>query len=351
MKLGMARFYARNARPDYNFHRIEELYREALANNLEIIIFPRLALSGFSVDDDFLDNGYREELMKYLEKIIALTEAGGTKILMGSPLEEIIRENDESSGMVLRDAALFIDSGSIDTEIFRKEIDRTNIFGDYRYFEKNRFLKYFTHRGKKFLVLLSDDIYTNFNLFLVREIKPNYVLCLDSNGPRSKEIRQRQLIKLAKFANSPVFYLNSASYSRGLLFRGEVTLINEDFQIVFEDLYGGDRILPFHVDCEDGTELFLEKPDRNMNPFFIMEKYFNSTRVTLDVGRFSDAELEQMGKNDCEMVTFERGREQNTRFLKIADYISPELFARMLPGEQRAIRDTIVDLYHDRNIK
>jgi predicted amidohydrolase len=349
MRIGIARLYARSGQLEYNFKKIEELYGKALESKLEMVIFPRLSTSGFPINNNFNDDGYTEKLMEYLEKIISLTDGKETRMLLGSPLKETIGgEDGKIIGTELRDAALFINDGRVDTEIFRKEIDRANATEDYRYFDRHRFLKYFSHGNKKFMVLLSDDIYSNFNLFLVKDSEPNYVICLDSNTLRSPETRQKHLIKLAKFANSPVFYLNSASYHGGMLFRGEVILINEDFRVIFEDLYEDDKILPLEIDCEDGTEIFLRTPHRNTSPLYIMEKYFNSDKITIDVNKLLDSELEHMKKTNCRMVTFDKTIKYTAEFLDIADYINPKLFDRLTNGEQQIIRDKIVDLHHDR---
>ncbi|GHU26932.1 hypothetical protein FACS1894152_2610 [Bacilli bacterium] len=73
MKIGIARLYVKNANPEYNFSNVDRLYRQAIEENLEIIIFPRLCIGGFSVDDNFSDDNYLQKLFEYLEKIVSLT--------------------------------------------------------------------------------------------------------------------------------------------------------------------------------------------------------------------------------------------------------------------------------------
>ncbi|MDR3079283.1 MAG: hypothetical protein LBU15_04600 [Rickettsiales bacterium] len=346
MRIGIAKMYVKNAQLDYNFAVLERLYGEALEKKLEIVIFPRLATSGFFDGTSPVDESYLEKIEEYTEKVISLTEGRGTKILLGTPLQQLTRgEEGEISRTELKDSALFIDGGHLDTEIFRKEIDRDNPLDDYRYFDRHRFLKHFSYRNKKFLVLLADDIYSNFNLLLAKDSEPDYVLCLDSSATRSREAREKHLLKLAKFANSPLFYLNSASYSGGLLFRGEVVLIDEDFRVVFEDFYRGDELVPFEIDCEDGTELFIRETGGGRgNPFHVLEKYFGPGRVVLDVDLFSDLELEEMGKNGCELVTFSGESGHRARFIEMTNYINGRLFERLTAKEQNMIKGKIVDL-------
>ena len=62
MKLAFGRFYNKNSDILYNFNRISKLYDVAVKANIEIVIFPRLAISGFSINEKFYDD-------KFLEKI------------------------------------------------------------------------------------------------------------------------------------------------------------------------------------------------------------------------------------------------------------------------------------------
>ena len=46
MKLGFARLYVKNGDVEYNYSNIEKFYRKALGKDLDMVIFPRLSLSG-----------------------------------------------------------------------------------------------------------------------------------------------------------------------------------------------------------------------------------------------------------------------------------------------------------------
>ncbi|MDR2077724.1 MAG: hypothetical protein LBP39_02020 [Rickettsiales bacterium] len=351
MKIGIARLYTKNADLEYNFCNIERLYLEAVDKNLEFIIFPRLSLSGFSVDGNFSDNDYIKKVIHYFEKIVKLTENKKLKILIGSiSYEESCDENGNIFSVTRRDSAFFIDCGYIDTEISRKEIDKNNATEDYRYFDREKFLEYFSYGKKKFSVLLSDDIYSNFNIFLLKDSRPNYIICLDSSL-KPTEFIKKHIIKLAKLVNCPVFYTNSASYIDGLLFRGNIILVDEDFEVKKDDVYGKDEIIIFEIDCEDGTELLLaEEGNRGeYNKFCIMEKYFGCKNVVIDLGKFPDFSPNEIKNFNYDFITFDKTNVPGVRYIDLKEYINPKLFSKLSADGQNFIKSKIVDLCHDSN--
>lgn len=348
MKIGFARLFTNNCDIKHNFKKIEKLYKEALESKLDIIIFPRLSVSGFSVNDKFLNDKFLEEVLLYFEKIIDLTIENQTKILIGSIYyEKNYIENNNIFDKILKDSAFFLDNGYIDSVIFRKEIDKLNILYDYKYFDKNNFLKYFNFNKKKFAVLLSDDIFSNFNIFLTSDNKPDYVICLDSSI-KDINYKKKHLIKLAKFVNAPVFYINNATKFNNHLFKGELILINEDFDVLYADYYKDDELFDFEVDCEDGTELFIKnKKVENKSIYPLLKKCFNKNNIILDHEKFSKTEINDIKKNTdkYKIITFENKKINNVDFVDVKKFINIEIYNSLDDIIKEVIKSKITDLY------
>lgn len=347
MKIGIARFFTKNCDVKYNFKNIEKLYNKAVDSELEIVIFPRLAISGFSVNDKFLDDKFLDEITTYLEKIIELTEDKKTKILIGSIYyEKDYQENNTTFKKILKDSAIFIDNGYLDNVIFRKEIDKLNILNDYRYFDKNSFLKYFDYNKKKFAVLLSDDIFSNFNVFLTSDNKPDYVICLDSSV-RDIVFRKKHLVKLAKFVNAPVFYINNASNFNGYLFKGEMILINEDFEIVYSDIYKGDDVFEFEIDCEDGTELFIKnKKIENKSIYYLLKKIFGKNKIVVNYDNFTKTDIKDIEKStkNFKLLSFEKKNVEGVKNIDMGDYVDLELYEKLDDSVKDILKWKVVEL-------
>lgn len=339
MKIGLARIYTKNSNLSYNFKTIEKFYNLACDRELTMVIFPRLALTGFPSDDKFLSTNFLKKVNDYTEKIIELTSGRSTRIILGN----VFTENGHNSEKILiRDAAFFIGDGYVDELICRKEIAKDNPLDDYRYFDRNTYLKYFECEKKKFALLLSDDIFSNFNVLLVSDNKPDYIICLDSST--GKKNIEKQLLKLAKFSKVPLFYMNSSSYMNGNIFDGRIILLNEDFQISMDSIYGADEIVEFEIDCDDGSELLLrEQPIYSLSILPILRKYFNRRKPVINVDTLEKNQYKFA--DECECVTFSARRaNRNIKMIDIGDFINRKLFNGLNSKEKNLIISGIMDM-------
>jgi hypothetical protein len=132
-----------------------------------------------------------------------------------------------------------------------------------------------------------------------------------------------------------------------------VFLINEDFRVVFRDIYSEDGILPFEVDCDDGTELFIEKiyTERNTNPFSVLKKYFSEEKTLVNVDDFPGeniAEINKINNLNYNFVTFQEDPGAGVERINMSDYMDVELFLKFSLEEQRIIKSKILDIYYGR---
>lgn len=340
MKIGIANLYIKNGGIAENYNNIKKIYSESIKKELDIIIFPRLSLSGLCINNNFLDSKFLNENIDYLGKILDLTIGEKTKILIGALYyEEEYQENNNIYNNVLRDSVFFIDNGYIDTISSRKTIDKSNELNDYKYFDKDNLLKQFIYNKKKFSVLIADDIFSNFNVFLTSSNKPDYIICLDTSIRDNKE---KHLLKLAKFSNSPVFYLNMATVFENICFDGEIILINEDFKISYNSIYKKNEILEFDIDCEDGTELFINKKTTNSNISYLLE----NTNSYININDFSSQkDIDNILKNKkLNCITFDIENKYNVKYINIEDYININLYNSLSIDERNKIKNCLITL-------
>lgn len=342
MKLGICRLYTQNNNIRYNYNKIEKFYKEATEKNLDIIIFPHLSLSGLCIEDNFLNKKFIDKNIEYYEKILDLTMGEKTKILMGGLYyEEEYQENNNFYKNLLRDSVFFIDNGYIDTISSRKTIDKSNILDDYKYFDKDNILKQVIYNKKKFSILIADDIFSNFNIFLTSDNKPDYIICFDTSN-RNIEFKEKHLLKLAKFANSPVFYINTANLYEDICFKGEMILINEDFEIIYSDIYKKDEIFEFEIDCEDGTELFIKNKDKIKKNYNISHLLKQSKSV-INIDHFNNNDIQDILKNKTlKCITFDKKNKYNVEYIDIESYININLYNKCNNKIQKYIQNQIV---------
>ncbi|MDR0572397.1 MAG: hypothetical protein LBG48_06115 [Rickettsiales bacterium] len=311
MKIALASIYTKNSDLEYNSKRIKNIYKTALEQSVELLIFPHLAITGLKISlDDIENENYIEEYCAILDEIIDLTYREKCAILIGGIF---IRDEEDNCIREFYDSAFFLKDSVLEKVISRKTIDKRNPLSDNRVFDKSIFLDAFEYNKKKFNLLISDDLYSNFNILLSSEQKPNYVICLDSSII-DNNLKEKRLVKLSKFANCPVFYLNSASrFSNDIVFNGDIILINEDFKTVLNIFYIEDRLIIFDIDNEDGSEVLLKKSfdgekvvwigKQNLN---VIKEGLKNDKPIFNCNDYCIAELKKIQKTvkNCKLVRF-----------------------------------------------
>ena len=353
MKVGIARIYTKNNDFNYNIESIKKLYNTAENSNIDLLIFPKLAITGFAIDETYLTNEYIENYdNELIENIVEMTVKKHCKILIGDIYSrEIESETDIKYKKELLDSAFFIDNGTVNTVLTHKFFSKNNPLNEIKYFDRSSFISNFKFEKKQFTVLLGDDIYHNINIILTSDQKPNYVICLDSSNVDIKQ-KQQQLIKIAKFSNCPVLYLNSATYiNRDLFFSGEIILINEEFKLEYFDMYRDNEIFEFFLDYEDGSELFIQNKNQlthNLNNVFILKKEFENKNLNIICEFYTQNQLDNI-KTNIDNVKFYKFDDDNNNYqnitvdlIKIEDYINKDFYLKLNKQQQKQLKELII---------
>ena len=353
MKLAFGRLYTKNQDFEYNFNNLKLLYNQACNNNVDLIIFPHLAISGVAINDDYLSNTFLKQYENVVEKVAILTENKNCKILLGSIyFEEEYEEQGIKHEQKIFDSTLLIEDGKITSIISRKYFDKKNILHEYKYFDKANFLSAFEFNNKQFNVLLGDDIFYNFNLILAREQKPNYVICLDTSN-RDFEFKQKYMVKLSKFTDCPVFYLNTANYiNSSLHFDGEMILVNEDNELKYSDLYKDNCLFEFEIDNEDGSELLIKNNYApNTNNIFTLKTEYKDKVLNVNCEDFSDEYLNNIQQN-INNVNFIKFNDNNMQYtinniinINLYDIYNKAFYDGLTLQQQKQLKNIFVESF------
>ena len=71
MKVGIARIYTKNNDFNYNIETIKNLYDKAEDSRIDLLIFPKLSITGFAIDENYLTDEYIENYDNELIENIA----------------------------------------------------------------------------------------------------------------------------------------------------------------------------------------------------------------------------------------------------------------------------------------
>ena len=135
--------------PSLNFSTIQKMVNEAKQNNADLIVFPELAITGYLIGDQFLDNEWIDFAVSFNEKIKALSTdiiiVWGNVVTLGN--QPSITNND--SRLAKLNAALIAYNGeyvSRENLLFpgvypKRLFPNYRIFDDQRYFLPGRELE------------------------------------------------------------------------------------------------------------------------------------------------------------------------------------------------------------------
>lgn len=334
MKFAIANIFTKNKAIEYNFEQIKKFYLEAVEKKTEIVIFPRLALTGFC-GDLLLDKNFINKSIEYLQKIVELTEDKTTNIVIGGLY---FKDNYEKDGIkyasCLNDSVFFISDGYLEDILNRKDLAKNNIFDDYKYFDKALYLDSFQYSNLNFCSLILDDIYDDNNIFLIKDKNPDFLICLDSSITKNK-LQRIELI--SKFLKCAVIYINNSNYYDNNFFNGDIILIDKNKNVIYNYNYQKDELLFFGSNSQN--DIFVQ----DLNNIFIQNNNYKilnqlssieNKKILINTNKIRNVDfISKLTNVEIQTINF-------NEYFKFFDYLNKE--------EEKIIKNAVVNnLYHN----
>ena len=193
-----------------NTIKITDYIDKASQNNADLIIFPKMAITGYPVMDLIREHKLIDENLKALEII---SHYGNTAIICGY----IDKDKDKD---VLLNCAAFIYKGEIIAK-YTKPIDSIN--------EYKQNLNSVLFKNKKIYLTIEED-YTNL------ESNTDFIIDISAQHFRkgNYDIKLNHLSKTAKKLNTSIIYVNQVGANDNLIFDGGSLFVNSKGDPVFQ---------------------------------------------------------------------------------------------------------------------
>lgn len=211
---------------EFNKAKIIEGYNKAVRDNVDLIIFPELALVGYPPQDLVEKKEFREAVYKASEEIAIMT--GETAVLFGS-----ITENDSLTGTDVHNSALLCFNGKIQFIQHKTLIPNYDVFDEMRYFDMAHETYTFDFKGERLGISICEDIWNDedywykrrYNIDPVKSLieKGSTVLINISASPyayHKREDRHKMLSVLTKQDKIPLAYVCTVGAQTDLIFDG-----------------------------------------------------------------------------------------------------------------------------------
>jgi NAD+ synthase (glutamine-hydrolysing) len=245
---GILRLYCSQINPtvgDFkgNFEKIAYHIDNAQKNNVKIIAFPELAVTGYPPEDLLLKPAFVEENLNYLEKIKNIS--GNIIVIIG-----FVNKTFE-----IYNSAAIICNKKIVSICNKQYLPNYSVFDEERYFQKGSSTAVYEIDGILFGVNICEDIYYSSGPLQLQSIAggASLIINLSASPYHVEKIQDREKMLFARATDNRVniLYANLTGGQDELVFDGNSMLVNEKGRILYRARPFEEDFFIFDLDMEE----------------------------------------------------------------------------------------------------
>jgi NAD+ synthase (glutamine-hydrolysing) len=251
LKIALAQLNYHIGNFDLNLKKIKSEVAKAKVQNVDIVVFAELAISGYPPRDFLEFDDFIDKCWNTIQSIVPETDQIG--IVIGLPTH-----NPEFDGKDLFNSAVFIADKKIRSIHHKTLLPNYDIFDEYRYFEPSHTFEIAEYKGKKLAITICEDLWNlgNHPLYKLTPMdelykkKPDIIINIAASPFHYNQVSERKKILLenVKKYKLPLFYVNHVGAQTELLFDGGSLAINSKGEIVEELQYFEEDFKIFDID-------------------------------------------------------------------------------------------------------
>lgn len=226
-----------------NLKIILEKIEVAYFDNIKLIIFPEMALSGYNVGDYLFHKSYLEESEKTLN-FLAENIPSDITVILG-----VVRKNQREEAKNLVNTACIIEENKITFVQEKTFLANGDVFFEPRYFDTSEKVSIFTYKNYRIGIIICEDLWNP----LRKSITPIENLCLQGaeiiisiNASPFYEHKAEERLNLAKEVvkkyKIPLAYVNLIGGNDDLIFDGHTFFINEKEEVKSTEYFSLDSL-------------------------------------------------------------------------------------------------------------
>jgi len=218
---------------EYNSRKIISCIEKAKKEQLDLVVFPEMALCGYPPEDLLLLPKFIEKLDEKLEEI--LNHCDNINVILGTT-----RKNPSKNGKELFNSAAVIFDKKIIGYQDKSLLPTYDVFDEHRYFEHNMNFKTWNIAGKTVAITICEDIWqdqTHYQLKPLAKIKaltPELVLNIAASpfNIDKPSLRHNMCSEAARYLETDLIICNQVGANDSLIFDGHSQYINNNGQLL-----------------------------------------------------------------------------------------------------------------------
>ncbi len=221
-----------------NKKKILEWYDKAVRSEVDLALFPELALVGYPPLDLVEKKEFRDAASKAVNEIAAQT--GTTGLIFGS-----ITEDDDKIGTDIHNSAILCYHGKVQFIQHKSLIPNYDVFDEMRYFDPAKEVNVVQYKNKKLGISICEDIWNDEDYWYRRRYVNDPVKILLEKGAEiiinisaspyaygKRNDRKEMLSVLTKKDKIPLAYVCCVGAQTDLIFDGASMCFNSEGELV-----------------------------------------------------------------------------------------------------------------------
>ena len=216
-----------------NIKKHVEFIRRARDGGADLVVFPELSLSGYSIKDDNWDVAIRPTDEKILSEI--LKESRDISVILGTA--------EESQEFGIYNSAFFFEKGSA-ASVHRKNYPPTyGMFEELRYFSPGKSVRSFDSMLGRLGVLICEDLWHVSLPYILAQDGAQVIIGLSASPTRlsgederiqNSQVNSEQHKAYARLLSSYVVFCNRVGIEDGVNFWGGSEVIGPDGDVIVQ---------------------------------------------------------------------------------------------------------------------
>ncbi len=213
---------------------ILDAIKQAKSEQVDVIIFPELALTAYPPEDLLLRPAYLEKVENELQQIAK--QVSGITAVIGAPL---VRKDIKNEDMLFNMACVLQD-GKIIAEYAKQHLPNYRVFDEKRYFRRGKHFKQQTQiveiNKHKIALLICEDIWKEVPIQEAKQAGAEAIFVLNASPFRVHKSKERLALLEKRSADNqlPIVYANLVGAQDELIFDGESLVFNADGKLTFQ---------------------------------------------------------------------------------------------------------------------
>ena len=240
MRVTIAQINTTNGDLSGNTDKIVKAIEKARSDASDLVVFPEVAIHGYTSQDWFQDRDIVLHALDPLDKIIPATE--GITAVVGT-----IRPNTDNDGRRLFNSAAVISNGKLIGFADKMLLPEYDVFDDPRYFEPSEHRRIFTVNGTKLGVVVCEDFWNDKTFWRDRlyehdptdeviSMGADLIVSINASPYNKGKIKLRcdMVAHRAKLQKKPIVFVNLVGGNDGIIFDGASLIADEEGDIILQ---------------------------------------------------------------------------------------------------------------------